>query len=255
MRGRYRFMVCRIVVALVLLAAAGAVQAGDLSNPAFRAKVAARFENVSPDEITPSPVPGLWQIVSQGQVGYLTADGRYLIEGEIYDLKTNVNLSAQARRTYRLQRLAAVDPDRMIVYPATGRPDDPAQVLTVFTDIDCPYCRHLHAHIERLQDAGIEVRYLAFPLAGPGSEAFHKAKRVWCADNRRRALTRAMQGKPLHSRADCQPPVLAQYRLAGIGMSLNATPAIIAANGEVLPPGMPIPKLIDTVRRIDRAGN
>lgn len=231
------------------------VWAGNLSNPAFRAEVASRFEDVSADEITPSPVEGLWRIMSRGKVGYITANGRYLIEGELYDLKTNTNLSEQARRAYRLKQLAEVDRGDMIIYRATKRPHDPAQVLTVFTDVDCPYCRHLHANIERLLDAGIEVHYLAFPLAGPGSAAFRKAKQVWCAADRRHALTRAMQGKPLESEADCGPPVLEQYRLAGISLSLTATPAIIAANGNVLPPGMPIPELIETVRRIDRTSN
>lgn len=242
------------LVLLVLLILAGQAPAGNLSDPEFRAEVASRFEDVSPDEITPSPVEGLWRIMSQGKVGYITANGRYLIEGELYDLKTNTNLSAQARRAYRLQRLAEIDPDNMIIYHASDRPADPAQVLTVFTDVGCPYCRHLHANIERLLDAGIEVHYLAFPLAGPGSRAFSKARQVWCADDRRRALTRAMQGKPLPSEPDCDPPVLEQYRLAAIGMSLTATPAIIAANGQVLASGMPIPNLIETVRQIDRAG-
>lgn len=238
-----------ILVAMMLLTPVSA-WAGNLSDPAFRAKVASRFEDVSADEIKPTPVDGLWKIVSQGKVGYLTANGRYLIEGDLYDLKTGTNLSEQVRRDYRLRRIAEIDPGNMIIYPATGHPNDPAHVLTVFTDINCVYCRHLHSNIERLQDAGIEVRYLAFPLDGPDSKAFTKAQKVWCADNRQRALNRAMQGKRLHSKADCNPPVLEQYRLAGIGMNLNATPVMIAANGQILPPGMPIPQLIDKIKQI-----
>lgn len=246
-RTQDTFLLFAIVAAVLCLVCAGPAAAGNLSNPAFRAQIAAQFENVSPDEITPSPIDGLWQIVSQDQVGYVTANGRYLIEGEVYDLKRNVNISELTRRQARLKTLTTADPGNMIIYTASGHPDDPAQVLTVFTDVDCLYCRHLHANIKRLQDAGIEVRYMAFPLAGPESKSFHKAEQVWCADNRRRALTRAMQSKPIHSQADCNSPVLAQYRMAGVKMSLSATPAIIAANGQLLPGGLPIDTLIAKV--------
>lgn len=250
-RSGFQFIVLAVSTVLALLLFAGAVQAGNLSNPDFRAKVAAQFEDVSPDEITPSSIEGLWQVISQGQIGYLTADGRYLIEGDVYDLEHSVNLTERARRKARLDTLKAADPDNMIIYKATDRPNDPKQTLVIFTDVDCLYCRHLHANIEQLQNAGIEVRYMAFPLTGPKSESFHKAEQVWCADNRKQALTRAMAGKPIHSKADCDAPVLAQYKLAGIEMSLNATPAIIAGNGQLLPGGMPIDELIDKVRQID----
>ncbi len=247
---RIRTATIAVLTACTLTSAAWA---DDLSDPAFRAEVAERFPGVSVEAITPAPVDGLYQISQGGTVGYITADGRYLLDGDLIDLEKNVNLTSLEHQRYRAERLAEVDEQDMIIFHATDRPDDPAQAVTIFTDVDCPYCRRLHARIDEIQDAGIEVRYLAFPLAGPGSESFVKAQKAWCASDRQQALTRAKRGETLDSTADCNSPVMAEYELARQELRLRGTPSIIAANGEILSPGLPIPKLIERLRAIDRS--
>ncbi len=247
---RIRTAAVAVVTACTLTSAAWA---DDLSDPAFRAEVAERFPGVSAEAITSTPVDGLYQISQDGTVGYITADGRYLLDGDLIDLEKNVNLTALEYQRYRAERIAEVDEQDMIIFHATERPDDPAQVVTIFTDVDCPYCRRLHADIDEIQDAGIEVRYLAFPLAGPGSKSFVKMQKAWCANDPQGALTRAKQGKRLESTADCDAPVMAEYRLAVQELRLRGTPSIIAANGELLSPGLPVPELIERLQAIDRA--
>ncbi|MDN5862733.1 MAG: DsbC family protein [Salinisphaera sp.] len=218
--------------------------AADLSDPEYRAKVAKQFPGVSAGDITPTPVRGLWQILQGGAVGYITADGRYLLDGDLIDLKADANLSSQTRRNWRVAHLARVEPANMIIYS----PSDPKYTITVFTDVECRYCRALHAHLDQFLSAGIRVRYLAYPLAGPHSSAFARAEHVWCAADRKQALTKAFaryaEGKDPVGAADCDNPVNKQFRLAAKTLGLLGTPAVITADGRMLPGGLPAQALI-----------
>lgn len=228
----------------------GPALAGDLADPGFRAEVAKRFYGVNADEITPTGIEGIWQISHGGVIAYITADGRYLLDGDIIDLKTDTNLTARDQRQWRLTQLAQVDEDDMIVYT----PDEVAHSVTVFTDVECAYCRALHARLGDLLAAGIEVRYLFYPLAGPDSEAFAQAQKVWCAEDRKQALTEAFRDKPLRASDNCESPVEGQYRLATETLALGYTPTIITESGRVLPPGLPIPALIREITGDGGAG-
>ena len=75
-------------------------------------------------------------------------------------------------------------------------PDNPRYTVTVFTDVDCQYCRKLHSEIAEINKLGVRVRYVFFPRSGPGTESWHKAEAVWCSANRNEALTRAKLGNP-----------------------------------------------------------
>lgn len=228
---------------LGLLLVCGPALAGNLSDPEFRAEVAKRFYGVGADEITPTGIEGLWQIAHGGVIAYITADGRYLLDGDLIDLKTDTNLTAREQRRWRLAQLAQVDEEDMIVYA----PDAAAHSVTIFTDAECAYCRALHARIGDLLAAGIEVRYLSYPLAGPGSGAFTEAQKVWCAEDRKQALTRATRDQPVQASPSCENPVEEQYRLATETLALGYTPTIITESGRVLPPGLSIPALIQEI--------
>ncbi len=125
----------------------------------------------TPDAIEETPLPGIYQVVYGGEIFYFSAKGRYMLRGDLIDLKTKTNLSEQTRSKTRKAALARVKKDSMIVYPAKG---ETKHVLTVFTDVDCPYCRKLHEGMAEMNEFGIEVRYLAFPRAGIGSPTFKR---------------------------------------------------------------------------------
>ncbi len=75
-------------------------------------------------------------------------------------------------------------------------PPNPKYTVTVFTDIECGYCRKLHSEIAEYNRQGIAIEYLAFPRMGLGSEDYRNMVSVWCASDRRKALTDAKNGKP-----------------------------------------------------------
>ncbi len=239
-----------LAVGLTMCLTCQPLRAGDLSDPEFRQTVADRFPGVAASDISETPLPGMWQISQSGVVGYISADGRYLFDGDMIDLEKEVNLAEVERRDWRLERIGAVAERNMILYePAQTR-----HTITVFTDVACRHCRRLHQGMDRLLAAGIRVRYLFYPLSGPDSNAFRRAQAVWCADDRKQALTRAFRGEQPGADADCDNPVADQYRLAADTMNLRGTPTILTEDGRFLPPGLPVGAIIREVTGQQSAG-
>ena len=156
-------------------------------------------------------MPGIYQVAVGANVAYVTKDGRYIIRGDIYDAETSDNVSEETRARARVTMLDGVDPASMIVFkPASG---EVKHKITIFTDIDCGYCRQFHREIDKVTALGIEVHYLFYPRTGPNTESWTKADQVWCAPNHNSALTRAKLGGEIPEGAACNTPVEAHYQL------------------------------------------
>jgi thiol:disulfide interchange protein DsbC len=194
-----------------------------------RAAIAAKFPEVRPEQIAPSPVPGLYEVRIGAKIAYVSADGRYLVQGDIVDIDTDQNLTESRRDGVRRDVLAGVSEAGMIVFS----PAKPSSTVTVFTDIDCGYCRKLHKQIADYNARGIKVRYMFFPRSGPGTESWTKAEQVVCSKNRQAALTAAKMGSTLTEKA-CKPNPVAQHYNIGRDFGVQGTPAIILESGELI---------------------
>ena len=95
---------------------------------------------VRPDSIQASALPGLYEVSFGPNVVYVSADGRYLIQGELVDLDSGRNHTRERQREHRRESMSRVKEDDMIVFG----PEDAKYTVDVFTDIDCPYCVRLH---------------------------------------------------------------------------------------------------------------
>lgn len=222
----------RIAPALFLLmACAGCASAEDPQLEKVRKAVAnsPNLTGITPDMITPSSAPGLYQIQKGSAFGYVTADGRYLITGDMIDLVTGEEVSENQRAGARLAVLKQFGPDRVIEFA----PKDPKHVVTVFTDIDCGYCRQLHAQIADYNAKGIAVRYLFYPRSGPNTPSFQAAQQVWCSGDRKEALTQAKRGQRINAPTNCPNPILQHYE-AGDALGINATPMMVLQDGEIV---------------------
>lgn len=177
------------------------------------------------ESVKPSPVPGLFEVIVNGQVVYVSADGRYLIQGGLFDMEKREDLTELARARLRKEALAKVPPEKRIVFAPKAR----KHTLTVFTDIDCGYCRRFHQHMAEYNAAGIAIEYLFFPRAGIGSPSYEKAVHVWCSPDPRDALTRAKAGEEIPARS-CDNPVLEDFEL-GKRIGITGTPAVITEDG------------------------
>lgn len=194
--------------------------------------IAERLSQFGPvTKVVYNQTTGLFRAVVGGDIVYVTADGQYLLSGDLYDLQTRRNLTAALRKQQRQQTLAELDIDNAIVYEPEGKT---RAVVWVFTDVTCPYCQMFHSHIHGYTARGIEVRYLAFPRGGPNSRGWRLAESVWCADNSRKALTQAKAHPSRVPLRQCKSaPIRKQYQ-AGLAMGIQGTPLIMTSEGRKL---------------------
>ena len=201
------------------------------------AAVQKMIPNIPLEAIQPSPLPGLYQVMIPPQMFYISADGRYVVDGDLIDLQSGVNVSTALRDKMRIASVNAQGEASMIIFG----PKKPQHTVTVFTDIDCGYCRKLHNEMAKYTQAGIRVRYMAYPRAGVGSGSYQKAVSVWCSKDKQEAMNKAKQGQTLPAK-DCDNPVAQQFELAQ-RIGLRGTPAIITEKGQVLPGYVPADRL------------
>ena len=238
----------RSLLPLALALAAIPAAAEDLSPKALADKLNAAFPSLRVGTVEKSQIPGLYAAVAGAQVFYISADGQYALSGDILDLKNRQNLTEDLRSQKRTTAIAAVGVKKSIEFA----PDKPKHTIYVFTDVDCGYCRKFHSEIKNLNDAGVAVRYLAFPRAGIGSESYHKAVSVWCADNPREALTEAKKGKDPVPKT-CPNPVTEEYEL-GSQVGVQGTPTIVLESGRLVGGYMPAAQLVERIRQ-DKKGS
>ncbi|MGM0593270.1 MAG: thioredoxin fold domain-containing protein [Pseudomonadota bacterium] len=215
------------------------VQAADVQLPGELKKTLQGVFGGQPDRVVEAPVEGLLEVTYDTNIFYVSRDGRHLINGEMFDLSTRTNLTEQRLSGARLKAMDQMDEASMIVYPAKG---EEQHTITVFTDIDCGYCRKLHQGMDEMNELGITVRYLAYPRAGVGSPSYDKAVKVWCAEDRNKAMDLAKAQQAVKGQSCADNPVRAQMRL-GEKVGVTGTPAIVLSDGKLMPGYAPPEKL------------
>jgi len=232
-------MVTRRLLLLLALSGAAGVASAQPAAPAPpkadpRVEVAAHIPGARPEELRATAIAGIYELTRGADIVYVTADGKYAFTGDLVELASNSNLTEQHRRELRVKAIDAFPESEMLIFG----PKDSKYTVTVFTDVDCPYCRKLHSQIGVYNRLGIRVRYLLYPRTGPNTEAWTKAEQVWCSPDRNAALTRAKLGEQLQAKPCANNPVARSYAL-GQDLALEGTPAIVMTNGEMLPGYVP----------------
>ena len=199
--------------------------------PEARARAALNELNpqIQVESIQAAPIPGFREVIATGQVVYVSDDGKYMFQGGLLDIAKRKDMSEAAMAKLRVDVLKTLPLEDRIVFSPAGKPK---HSVVVFTDIECGYCRKFHNDIAQYNKLGIQVEYLAFPRAGLASADYRNTVSVWCAPDRRKALTDAKDGRSVPSRT-CKTPVDMQYR-AGQRMGLSGTPMILNAKGELM---------------------
>jgi thiol:disulfide interchange protein DsbC len=211
--------------------------------------IAAKIPGAKPTDLRTTPIAGIYEYRRGAELAYVTADGRYAFAGDLYQLADNTNLSDTRRRELRRAMVGAVAESGMVVFA----PRDPKNVkytVTVFTDMDCAYCRALHKQIDEYNRLGIRVRYVAFPRSGPATPSWTRAEQVWCAADRNAMLTRAKQSEMYSTLPGkvCSPNPVAEHYALGKAIGLTGTPGIITESGELLPGYLPPQDLLTELK-------
>jgi thiol:disulfide interchange protein DsbC len=197
------------------------------------------------NEIKPSPVDGLLQVLTNRGLFYVSKDGKYFVQGRVFNIDDRMlNETEEALSSVRLDGVKRFE-GSMIEFKA----QDEKYAVTVFTDITCGYCRKLHNEIEEYNKAGITVRYLAFPRAGLNSQPYEDMISVWCSSNQKAALTEAKNGSSVRD-AKCDEQQVAQQYMFGQQVGVNGTPAIILQDGSLVPGYQPAGQLLKALEQI-----
>ena len=184
---------------------------------------------VKVDVVQESVVPGFYEAIIGSQFIYVSKDGRFVLDGSAVDATSQRDMTEAARAKTRIASLKEIGADKRIIFA----PAKPKYAVTVFTDIDCPFCRRFHQQIDAYNAAGIAVEYVFLPLdIHPGADK--KAEAVWCSSDRKAAFSAAMNGADPGD-ATCPNPVAETTRIArAIGVS--GTPTMLAADGTKVAP-------------------
>lgn len=232
-------LLCTLVAAPFVLAASNSA----VDNSAQLKQKLSETLSVEVQSLTPSPVPGLYEAITDRGVLYISQDGSKLFHGNLYDLDKGMkNLTEAALAGPRIEMIKPFE-NNMLVYKAK----DEKHVVTVFTDITCGYCRKLHNEMAEYNDLGITVRYLAFPRQGVPSKNANEMEAVWCAADPLQAMDDAKGGKSVPL-AKCDAKIAQQYSL-GQTLGVNGTPAIILEDGTMIPGYQPPAQLLQVLER------
>lgn len=236
----------KVLFAATALLAAGSTLAQDGADERVRAAIKALVPEAKVDQVEKSVLPGFYEVVMGGQVIYVSGDGKYVVSGVVWDAAARKNLTEARYAGIRKAALANVPADKRIIFPAKNA----KYSVTVFTDIDCGYCRRLHQEMAQYNNLGITVEYLFYPRAGKGSEAWNKAVSVWCADDHNGAMTAAKNGEPIPNKTDCSNPVEADYDL-GQKIGVSGTPAVITADGTQIGGYLPPDQMLARLQQLE----
>ena len=199
--------------------------------------------------IEKTPIKGISEIVintgRSGEIYYISNDGKYLMNGNMFYTSSREDLTENKKSGIRKELLSDFgDGERIDFFP-----EEMLHHVTVFTDIDCGYCRKLHNEIDEYNKLGIGISYLFFPRSGVNTPSFDKAITVWCSDNKQEAMTNAKSGVSLEN-IKCDNPIKVQYD-AGLAAGVTGTPALITDKGVMMPGYLPPSQLLQRLAVLD----
>ncbi|MEI6541938.1 MAG: DsbC family protein [Methylococcales bacterium] len=200
---------------------------------AIRQSIAKSMPSIKVDSVTPSVVKGLYELTIGANLYYVSEDGKYLLQGHLVDIAAKKDLTEEKLNEARKSAILKMGVANMIVF----KPKIAKYTVTIFTDIDCGYCRKLHSELDQYLAQGITIQYMFFPRAGKDSDSYNKAVSVWCANDRNAALTAAKKDQNIPSKT-CDNPVDKHMQLAA-EFDVKGTPMIISENGNVYPGYLP----------------
>ena len=191
--------------------------------------------------VNPSAIKGLYEVIVGANIFYVSEDGKHLLQGHLIDVAARKDLTEEKLSGTRKLAIEKVGENNMIIF----KPKVSKYKVSVFTDIDCGYCRKLHSELDQYLAQGITIQYLFFPRAGKGSDSYNKAVSVWCAKDRNAALTDAKNGNTPPAKT-CDNPVDEHMQL-GADFDVKGTPMIVTENGNIYPGYLPAKELAEVL--------
>jgi thiol:disulfide interchange protein DsbC len=231
----------KVIKIAALLLAGLTLSTANADEAAIRQSMTTSMPTMKIDSVKPSEVKGLYEVIVGSNIFYVSEDGKYLLQGRLVDVAARKDLTEEKLNGTRKQAIEKIGQDKMIVF----KPKISKYTVSIFTDIDCGYCRKLHSEIDQYLAQGITIQYLFFPRAGKGSDSYNKAVSVWCAKDRNAALTAAKKDQKVEEKT-CDNPVDEHMQL-GADFDVKGTPMIVSENGNIYPGYLPAKQLVEAL--------
>jgi thiol:disulfide interchange protein DsbC len=232
MTSKYRQLAWGLAATL-LMAAAQADEA------VIRKNIAQRLPDFPKiDEVSKTPLPGLWEVRVGTDLYYADPEGTYLIEGgSIIDIRNRTNLTQQ--RVLKLTAIRFDDlplKDAMVIKQGNG-----SRRLAVFGDPNCGYCKRLERDLMALKD--VTIYTFLYPVLGPDSDT--KSRAIWCSKDAMTNWRRWMidGAAPPRTMGDCDTAAIERNVAFGRKYRINGTPALVFEDGQRVPGAMPVQEI------------
>lgn len=216
----------KTIFAILAVAFSTATNADDLNIEKAKQYLSQSFPNAEIERLKKATMPGVYEVVIDGSIYYLTENGKFLLAGSIYDLESGENLTQHAYNELRSDIVNRLAEHEAITFAGQNY----KYTINVFSDVDCPSCRNFHSQLDQINALGIRVRYFLTPYLGDA--AYRKAISVWCADDRRAALNNAKLGRPVAD-SRCDNPIDENLRIAET-LGIKGTPSFLLKDGKLL---------------------
>ncbi len=230
----------RLFLAIAAVAVTAVAGAGE---DAVRAALQRAFPQSPIQGISKTPVPGVLEAAIDGQIFYVTADGRYILGGPLVDVNANRNLTEA-----RLEQINAISFGSLPFDWAFKRVKGTgARQIAIFEDPDCPYCKTLEQELKGIDNVTVHV--FLYPIDQIHPDAAAKSKAVWCAKDRAKAWDEVMRtGVAPAAAADCDNPIA---RIAAFAKRhrITGTPTTILADGRRLVGAVPRAELETQIQK------
>lgn len=225
------------VLLLLLVTAIFPVQAAD-DKAVIKKALAKDIPRGDFSTLRAAPIEGFYEMEAGSDIIYVSKDGRYVFYGNLLDMRERKNLTQDRRGRLVRDLVNSVSDDQVI----TIGPKSAKHTITVFTDVDCPYCVKLHREVPELNKGGVKVRYMFYPRKGLSGSTYDRSVSVWCAKDRIKAMDAAKFGGKLEKRS-CSNPIKQHYELAQ-RVGVTGTPTIVLENGKVVGGYVPAARLL-----------
>ena len=200
-------------------------------------------EGMSVQSVKESQIENLFIVdIGDLQPIYASKNGEFFFYGELYAVNGNM-LQNTTNDEVNLKRKSILDKTLSEDDFISFKSENEKHSVTIFTDVDCGYCRKFHNEIKDFNDLGISVNYVAFPRSGLDSVSYNKIVTAWFSKDPKSVLTKMKQGIDVEL-SMCQDHPVEAHFLLGQKIGITGTPAIIKSNGELLPGYLPPEELL-----------
>ncbi len=190
-------------------------------------------------EVIESPMKGVYQVDLGDRIQFVSKVGNHLLVGDVFDTQRRVNLSDEIKQEKVLAVVGEIEESEMIVFA----PEETKRTITVYTDVDCPYCRKMHQEVPALLENGVKVRYLWFPRSGINTPSYDKAVSIWCAEDQLVAMDDAKLNNKIVD-ASCKPNPVGDQYASGQRAGVRGTPTIVVDDGTIIGGYLPAKNLL-----------